>query len=578
MFAKIDIYLIVVYLHQNNFVMKKLGLIMACVLLSMGIKAQESFPQYPSPVDIPVYLSATFAELRNNSFHAGVDIKTQGVEGKNVYAVADGYVSRIGVSPYGYGNVIYITHNDGYTSVYAHLQRFNKEIAKYVKDYQYRNKTFAASIFLSKETFPIKAGDFIGYSGNTGGSGGPHVHYELRHTKSEKPVNPLYFGLPVKDDVKPNIKGLVVYPVDDTSTVEGKDQPLYFKDKDIVHANGRIAFGINTDDQVGSSTNKNGPYTYELYLDDVLRFKVECDSFSYSEPKYVNSLIDYQRYKEKGNRYVRTEVDPFNKLSMYVKKNGVVRVQEGDTVNVCFKIGDYAGNISSASFKLVGTEPVTIEKEMISRSSYFVKADGSLNSEITIEDFQVELEKGTLFKDMWITTSLTDPKGCCSRCFGFGKETQAVFKLFKVRIKPREKWANNPKLYIAYFDGSGKVSSLGGKMMADGYVETTTRSLGQYALKIDSVSPVVKILNFKENDTITSSNTLKVKITDDMTGIDSYNMYANDAWLLGQYDAKNDLLYYEVDSHLKAGENNLKIVVKDAVGNTTSKKVKLYKK
>ena len=115
-------------------------------------------------------------------------------------------------------------------------------------------------------------------------------------------------------------------------------------------------------------------------------------------------------------------------------------------------------------------------------------------------------------------------------------------------------------------------------MMADGYVETATRSLGQYALKIDSISPVVKILNFKENDTITSSNTLKVKITDDMTGIDSYNMYANDAWLLGQYDAKNDLLYYEVDSHLKAGENNLKIVVKDAVGNTTTKKVKLYKK
>lgn len=558
--------------------MKRLGILMACVLMSLGIKAQDTLPQYPSPVDIPVYLSATFAELRNNSFHAGVDIKTQGVEGKNIYAVADGYISRIGVSPYGYGNVIYITHNDGYTSVYAHLQRFNKAIAKYVKDYQYRNKSFAVSIFLSKDTFPIKAGDFIGYSGNTGGSGGPHLHYELRHTKSEKPVNPLYFGLAVTDDVKPNIKGLSVYPVNDTSTVEGKDQPYYFKDQDCVHANGAIAFGINTDDQVGTSPNKNGPYTYELYLDDVLRFKLECDSFSYSEPKYINSLIDYQRYKEKGNRYVRTEVDPYNRLSMYVLKNGVVQVREGDTVDVCFKIGDYSGNISSASFKLVGTAPVVVEKEPLSRSYYFVKADGSLNSQITIEDFEVVLEKGTLFKDTWMRTGQSDPKGCCSRCYRFGQDIQAVFKAFKVRIKPQEKWAGNSKLYIAHYDSAGKVTSLGGKMTADGYVETTTRSLGQYALKIDSIAPTIKILNFKDNDTITSSNTLKVKISDDMTGIESYNMYANDAWLLGEYDAKNNLLYYEVDSHMKQGENTFKIVVKDAVGNKTSKKVTLYKK
>ena len=568
--------------------MKKLHSILALVfvLAAFGAVAQESFPKYGKPLDIPIHLSATFGEIRPNHIHAGLDIKTQGVEGKKVYAVADGYISRIGVSPYGYGNVLYITHYDGYTSVYAHLQRFSGEIAKYVKAYQYKHKKFASQIYPDKDKFPIKKGDLIGNSGNSGGSGGPHLHFEIRHTLSEKPVNPMYFGYQIEDNVRPLIQGVAVYPIGDEATLEGGIKPMYFsveggekgrynlKDRNIIRANGEIAFGIRTFDQVGASTNKNGPYLYELYLDDELAFQVECDSFSYSEPRYVNSLLDYRRYKQKKLSYVRTETDPFNKLQMIEKRNGTVTLEEGDTVNVRFKIADYVGNTSQIRFKVVGVAPVAVERPERRRSEYFVKADGSLNNNITIEDFNVSMEKGTLFRDEWIQTGQRDERGCCSRIYRFGDEELTTFKQFTVRIRPNEVWADHPRKYIAYIDNSGKVSSLGGKMK-NGCMEVTTRSLGEFTIKIDSVAPKVTASNFKDGQSVKQLKSLRFKISDDMTGIETYDIYLDDVWVLGQYDAKNALLYYEFDEKMKAGTNNVKVVVTDGVGNTTILKMKV---
>lgn len=560
-------------------------LLVSLLFACMGLMAQENFPKYGKPVDIPIYLSATFGELRPNHLHAGLDIKTQAVEGKKIYAVADGYVSRIGVSPYGYGNVLYITHYDGYTSVYAHLQRFSGEIAKYVKQYQYKNKTFAAQIFPDKDKFPVKKGDLIAYSGNSGGSGGPHLHFEIRHTDSEKPVNPLYFGYQIEDNVKPMILGASVYPVGDEAQLEGGIKPMYFsvagengryslKDRPFVYANGEIAFGICTYDQVGTSTNKNGPYLYELYLDDVLAFQVEADSFSYSEPRYVNSLLDYRHYKQKKSSYVRTETDPNNRLHMIAVKNGTVTVAEGDTVSVCFKISDYAGNTARLRYKLVGVAPVEVERPERRRSEYFVKADGSLNSEIIIDDFSVTMEKNTLFRDEWIQTGQRDERGCCSRIYRFGDEEMTTFKSFKVRIRPQEEWARDSRMYIASIDKNGKVSSLGGKMK-NGAMEVETRTMGEYTIKIDSVAPKVSASNFKDGQSVKALKSLRFKISDDMTGVDTYNIYLNDAWVLGQYDAKNALLYYEFDDRIKAGTNKVKVVVTDGAGNTKTLNVKV---
>lgn len=553
---------------------------------AFGMMAQQNFPKYGQPLDIPIYLSATFGEIRPNHIHAGLDIKTQGVEGKKVYAVADGYISRIGVSPYGYGNVLYITHNDGFTSVYAHLQRFSGPIAKYVKQYQYQHKKFTSQIYPDKDKFPVKKGDLIAYSGNSGGSGGPHLHFEIRHTASEKPVNPMYFGYKIDDNVRPLIQGVSVYPLGEESTLEGGIKPMYFsvaggekgkyslKDRSVVHGNGEIAFGICTYDQVGTSTNKNGPYLYELYLDDELAFQVEADSFSYSEPRYVNSLLDYRHYKQKRSSYVRTETDPFNKLQMIEKRNGTVVVEEGDTVNVCFKISDFVGNTSRINFKLVGTRPVAVERPQRRRSEYFVKADGSMNSEITIEDFSISMEKGTLFRDEWVQTGQRDEKGCCSCIYRFGDDGMTTFKSFTVSLRPNEEWADHPRKYIAYIDSKGKVSSLGGKMK-NGCMVVETRSMGEYTIKIDSVAPSVKSSNFKDGQSVSSLKSLRFKISDDMTGIENYDIYLDDVWVLGQYDAKNALLYYEFDEKIKKGTNKVKVVVTDGVGNKKTLNMKV---
>ena len=559
--------------------------VLAFVTVALSMMAQERFPKYGNPLDIPIALSATFGEIRPNHIHAGLDIKTQGVEGKKVYAVADGYVSRIGVSPYGYGNVLYITHYDGYTSVYAHLQRFSGEIAKYVKQYQYKHKKFASQIYPDADKFPVKKGDLIAYSGNSGGSGGPHLHFEIRHTVSEKPLNPMYFGYKIEDNAKPLIQGVAVYPLGDESTLEGDIKPMYFsvessngkyklKDRNVVHGNGEMAFGICTYDLVGTQTNKDGPYLYELFLNDELAFQMEADSFSYSEPRYVNSLLDYRHYKQKKSSYVRTEVDPFNKLQMIEVKNGTVFVEEGDTVNVRFKISDYAGNSSQISFKMVGSEHVWVERPQHRRSEYFVKADGTMNSEITIEAFSVSLEQGTLFRDEWMPTGQRDEKGCCSRIYRFGTDDMTTFKNYKLRLRPDEQWADHPRKFIAYIDGKGKVSSLGGTMK-NGCMEVETRSLGEFTIKIDSVAPKVKASNFKDGQSVKELKSLRFKITDDMTGIETYDIYLDGVWVLGKYDAKNALLYYEFDEKMKSGVNNVKVVVTDGVGNTKTLEAKV---
>lgn len=553
-----------------------------CLLLIVNVltaQNESNYPIYPYPVKFPIYLSATFGELRNNAFHAGVDIKTGGEIGKKVYAVADGYVSRIGVSPWGYGNAVYITHNDGYTSVYAHLEMFNDKIGKYVKQKQLASKSFAQSLYLKKDEIPVKVGELIGYSGDTGGSGGPHLHYELRDA-NQRPLNPYLFGFKVDDKIKPIINGIALYPKE-LSSVNGSDQPAYFNLKNNdgsytveggdIKVNGTVTFGISAVDQADGSQNKNGVYSIELYANNRLIFSVLFERYSYDETRYVNSLIDYKKFVNDKIRYVRSEIDEYNILDIYGEKNGYVTVNELDRVAMKYVVKDYWGNTSTVNFTLVGVEPIKEYSDNQYSRAYY-RIDGKNEVEVNLGDFTAKVPEKAFYKFEYVLARHIDtiPNIASNSAYLLGSEDIPVQKNIEIKIRPADEYASSDKLYIVSVAKNGKFSAVGGKM-ADGMMTANIKRFGTYALAVDNTAPTITPDNFNNISKIIKCKRLKIKIKDKESGIGSYNIYLNGKWVVGAYDAKNDLLFYDVDEFLKYGNNKMEVVVTDAVGNKTSR-------
>lgn len=540
---------------------------------------KESFPQYPNPVKIPISLSATFAELRTNAFHAGVDIRTQGVEGKEVFAVADGYVSRIGVSPFGYGKVIYITHNDGFTSVYAHLSKFNQKITDFVREKQYETESFAQNIILKENQFPIKKGDYLGLTGNSGSSGGPHLHYEIRYTKTQEPINPMYFGLKIKDTKKPFIKGLAIYPLDNSAVnnsdtaiyldVISKGGKFYIENKEF-KVNGKIAFGINVYDQADGSNNKNGAYSVELFADNELIFSIVSNKYSYDETRYINSMMDYSYFIKNNERFIRTEIDEFNGLNnLYERTSGVVNVNEGDTLNMKYVVKDYNKNKSVLNFKLIGAELPELETPKVLPRSYYRIYDGE-SSEIYLDAFESDIPEFAFYRDVELKTARIDTiKNIYSYyAYQLGSEEIPLHKKITIRLKPKKEYISDSGLYVAALNRKGEFVFLGNKIIND-FIEAKTNVLGVYLIAKDTIKPTIKPVNFKGDSSIADNWSLRVEIDDKETGVNKYEMLINDEWVLADYDAKNKLLIYQIDKHIKKGHNTLKVIVTDMVGNET---------
>ena len=325
------------------------------------------FPQseFASPLDIPLLLSGNFGELRPNHFHAGVDFKTQGKEGLNIYTIKEGYVSRIKVGAYGYGKALYVTHPNGYTSVYAHLQKFSPVIEAYVKKHQYAKKTFEIEIYPKANELLLKKGEILGLGGNTGSSAGPHLHFEIRDS-SAKAVNPLLFGYEIKDDIAPELHQLVVYVLGNESHINQSQLPqriyltkqangAYQSDK--IYASGTIGLGIESIDKQNDTYHKNGVYKVSLLMNGKMQFQYVFNSLNFNEARYINTFMDYATYTEKKTRVQLLYKTKGNRISTIYTTNvndGKLEIQEGMSYMITILIEDIKGNTTRINVPIEG--------------------------------------------------------------------------------------------------------------------------------------------------------------------------------------------------------------------------------
>jgi len=546
---------------------------------------------FRSPLDMQLYLSGTFGELRSNHFHSGIDIKTGGSEGKAVHAIAEGYVSRIKVSTGGYGKVIYIAHPNGYMSVYGHLQRFNDTLQRFVKGVQYRRESYMVEIFPKKDQFTVRKGEVIGFSGNTGSSSAPHLHFEIRREDSQHPVNPLLFdGIYVDDTYSPRIKELVIYPVNKQSRINGKNDTVFYlvQGKGIKHflkgnpkitVSGNISFGIRTYDPMDDIPNKNGIYHLAMWVDSLQVFGLEMDELSFATSHYINSLIDYNYFQKKKRRVIRTQVDTNNRLSIYQKVtgNGIFNFNKSAKHKVIFMVNDVYGNTSSLMFDLYSLPFAGQEKQAVT----FDPAVGTFFDfrkahRYAVGNIRLSFPADAFYRSFYFTLdSLPTDTMSYSPVYLVHDRFTPVQKSFQLSVRPvsvPEKYKS--QIYIAYLDEKGK-SWFVGADRDKGWLTTKTNLFGKYVILADTVSSAIESLNIAPGKSLTRQKSIMMKISDDETGIQDYRATLNGKWILMEYEPKKDLLTYHIDDRLRKGANTFMLVVRDRVGNESVYKAQL---
>lgn len=578
-------------------------------------KAQVSELEYDlhPPLKIPFAFSGSFGELRATHFHSGVDFKTNGKSGYRIYASDSGYVARVVVSPVGYGRAVYVAHANGLMTVYAHLRNFSDKIEKYVRDKQYQKESWALDISLKKGQIPVKRGEVLGFSGNSGSSGGPHLHYEVRDLKTQEPINPLFY-FKAKDNIRPKIQGVYVYDLDnggDVFSVSAKGYPVVkngrsylLKSRKLLRLGGKVGFGVRVKDFMDGSWNTCGVYSLTMFVDDEKKYEYKADRFAFSETAFVNVIKDYKLYLDRHIKVYKSWLPEdlrFQGVKL-AEDGGALFVEKDSVYDIRFEICDKAGNKSKLSFKVKGLEQKVVEKKVLEKqdgdaAKKYVCAKEKEGKEKDRQDIvngnkcikgkrrringgalNVVLSSGTLFADAGIVSSVDTVKGkgfVGDLVYKLGGDYVPLRK--KVRVSMAVDSSLIDKAYFVNAVNGDKFSSVATTRDADS-LYCRTKNLGRYAVCLDTVAPSVKALGKYRLKHFGNNGKMYFRIKDAQSGVLEYEARVNGKWVLTSYDAKRNLLVCNFDKkRIKTGSKcKFILTVSDNCGNKSRYKTLIY--
>ncbi len=532
------------------------------------------------PMNGPSVISGSFGEPRENHFHTGLDLTTQGKTGIAVYAFEDGYISRIKVSSIGYGKAVYIMHANGLMSVYAHLSSFGENIQQYVTKEQYRQQKFEVDLYPDKNLLKVTKGQVIAYSGNSGGSSAPHLHFEVRDASGESfPLNPLKYNLNIRDTIAPVFRKIAFYNTSGLIDIVAPKEMALYKVKDLYKIRNQSApdtirlpytqtgIGIKAYDLANGCDSDGffGIYSLQVTVDGKNIFEFDMNRLDFSEGRYANCLIDYQQKKRDKEQFYRCYLMPGNEASIYsnIASNGMIMLKKGEVRKVNITASDYFKNTCHAEFYLTTTTNGVVESAApVGILLRWDEAASWKNQNVFIS-----LDSKTLYEDLYLTLdSLAVPINALSKIYKIHNEYTPLHKSYRLSIKtsPIPKNIPSSKLIIVRQKQNGSISPYTSSYK-DGMVSVEPKEFGNFYIVADTMPPTLTAHNLKNNQ-ILQSKVLNFTLIDMLSGINTYNFFLDDKWILAEYDAKSDAIKIDL-GNLSKGEHILKSVVTDKVLN-----------